>query len=172
MPDEDITQISLGRFKVGLYGLKSAIQEVQALVDLSDDEIARALLVRLKPKNYIPAANEDEYRRACLREFKKALGEKVEEKESGLILKILGAGCPACDQLAQTVMAVVTELGLPAEVEYVSNPKEILASGVLGVPALLINNVVKIAGRLPTKQMLRNWLLEFMPIEKNSPLMP
>lgn len=85
MPDEDITQISLGRFKVGLYGLKSAIQEVQALGNLSDDEIAQALLVRLKPKNYIPAANEDEYRRACLREFKKALGEKVEE-ESGLSL--------------------------------------------------------------------------------------
>lgn len=85
MPDEDITQISLGRFKVGLYGLKSVIQEVQALGNLSDDEIAQALLVRLKPKNYIPAANEAEYRRACLREFKKALGEKVEE-ESGLSL--------------------------------------------------------------------------------------
>jgi primosomal protein N' len=86
MPDGDITQISLGRFKVGLYGLKSAIQEVQALGNLSDDEIAQALLTRLKPKNYIPAANEDEYRQACLREFKKARGEEVEEEESGLSL--------------------------------------------------------------------------------------
>jgi len=163
MPDEDITQISLGRFKVGLYGLKSAIQEVQGLGDLSEGEIAQALLVRLKPKNYIPAASEDEYRQALLREFKKARGEKVEEEESGLNLKILGTGCPACDQLAQTVMQVLDELGLPAEVEYIRDPKEILALGVLGVPALLINNVVKAAGRLPTKQMLRNWLIELMP---------
>jgi small redox-active disulfide protein 2 len=163
MPDEDITQISLGRFKVGLYGLKSAIQEVQGLGDLSEGEIAQALLVRLKPKNYIPAASEDEYHQALLREFKKARGEKVEEEESGLNLKILGTGCPACDQLAQTVMQVLDELGLPAEVEYIRDPKEILALGVLGVPALLINNVVKAAGRLPTKQMLRNWLIELMP---------
>ena len=163
MPDEDITQISLGRFKVGLYGLKSAIQEVQGLGDLSEGEIGQALLVRLKPKNYIPAASEDEYRQALLREFKKARGEKVEEEESGLNLKILGTGCPACDQLAQTVMQVLDELGLPAEVEYIRDPKEILALGVLGVPALLINNVVKAAGRLPTKQMLRNWLIELMP---------
>jgi small redox-active disulfide protein 2 len=172
MNDEDFTQISLGRLRVGIAGLKAAIDELKSWQERPEAEIAQALLERLKPKNYIPAAAEDEYRRACLREFKKALGEEVEEEESGLNLKILGAGCPACDQLAQTVMAVVTELGLPAEVEYVSNPKEILALGVLGVPALLINNVVKIAGRLPTKQMLRNWLLEFMPIEKNSPLMP
>lgn len=166
MPDEDVTQISLGLLKVGLSGLKSAIQEVQALGDLSDEEIAQALLVRLKPKNYIPAAAEDNYRQALLREFKKALGEKVKEEESGLNLKILGTGCPACDQLAQTVMQVLAELGLPAEVEYVRDPKEILALGVLGVPALLINNVVKIAGRLPTKQMLRNWLINLMPLEK------
>jgi hypothetical protein len=86
MPDEDITQISLGRFTVGLYGLKSAIQEVQGLGDLADAEIAQALLVRLKPKNYIPAAAEDRYRQAFLREFKKAWGEKVEEEESGLSL--------------------------------------------------------------------------------------
>ena len=166
MPDEDLTQISLGRLRVGIAGLKVAIEELKSWQDRPEAEIAQALLDRLKPKNYIPAAAEDEYRRACLREFKKALGEKVEEEESGLNLKILGAGCPACDQLAQTVMAVVTELGLPAEVEYVSDPKKILASGVLGVPALLINNIVKIAGRLPTKQMLRNWLIELMPSEK------
>jgi len=166
MPDEDLTQISLGRLRVGIAGLKVAIEELKSWQDRPEAEIAQALLDRLKPKNYIPAAVEDEYRRVLLREFKKALGEEVEEEESGLNLKILGAGCPACDQLAQTVMAVVTELGLPAAVEYVSDPKEILASGVLGVPALLINNVVKIAGRLPTKQMLRNWLIDLMPSEK------
>ena len=166
MNDEDFTQISLGRLRVGITGLKAAIDELKSWQERPEAEIAQALLERLKPKNYIPAAAEDEYRRACLREFKKALGEEVEEEKSGLNLKILGGGCPACDHLAQTVMAVVTELGLPAEVEYVSDPKKILALGVLGVPALLINNVVKIAGRLPTKQMLRNWLINLMSSEK------
>ena len=86
MPDEDMTQISLDRLKVGIKGLKSAIKEVQGLDDLSDTEIAQALLTRLKPQNYIPAAAEDRYRQAFLREFKKTRGEKVEEEGSGLSL--------------------------------------------------------------------------------------
>jgi small redox-active disulfide protein 2 len=166
MSDDDITQISLGRFKVGISGLKAAIAEVQAWQGRPDDDIALALLARLKPKNYIPAAAQDQYAKAFLREFKRALGEAVEEEQSGLSIKILGAGCPACDQLAQTVMEVLAELGLPAAVEHVRDPGEIFACGVMGVPALLINNEVKAEGRLPTKKLLKNWLIELMPPEK------
>ena len=47
------------------------------------------------------------YRQAFLREYKKALGEKVEEGPRGLCLKIVGPGCPACDRLEQTIMTVL-----------------------------------------------------------------
>ena len=90
MPDEDLTQISLGKFRVGITGLKAAIEEVKSWRGRPEEEIAQALLARVKPRNYIPASAQEEYKRAFWREFKKALGEKVEEERSGLSIKILG----------------------------------------------------------------------------------
>jgi small redox-active disulfide protein 2 len=158
MPDKDITQVSLGKFRVGITGLKAAIEELKSWQGRPDVEIARALLEKLKPKNYIPASAQEEYRQAFLKAFKKALGEEVEEERSGLHIKILGPGCPACDKLEQTVMTVLGELGLPAEVEHVRGLKEIAALGVFGTPALLINDEVKAMGQTPAKATLKKWL--------------
>ena len=118
------------------------------------------MLAAVKPRNYIPASAQEEYKRAFLREFKKALGEKVEEERSGLSIKILGPGCPSCDRLEQTVMAVLGELGLPGEVEHVRDMKEITALGVFGTPALLINDEVKAVGQVPNREALKKWLQE------------
>jgi small redox-active disulfide protein 2 len=160
MPDEDITQISLGKFRVGITGLKAAIEEAKSWRERPDEEIAHALLAAVKPRNYIPASAQEEYKRAFLQEFKKALGEKVEEKRGGLGIKILGPGCPSCDRLEQIVMAVLGELGLPGDVEHVRDVKEIAELGVFGAPALLINDEVKVVGQVPTKEMLKKWLAE------------
>ncbi len=166
MPDEDITQISLGRFRVGITGLKAAIDAVKSWRGRPDDEIVQALFARVKPRNYIPASAQEEYKRAFLREFKKALGEKVAEEDSGLSLKILGPGCPSCDRLEQAVMEVLAELGLPAEVENVRDVREIAALGVCGAPALLINNQVMAVGQVPSKTMLKKWLTEYLQPKK------
>jgi small redox-active disulfide protein 2 len=145
---------------VGITGLKAAVEEVKALRGRPDEEIAQALFVRLKPRNYIPAATQEDYKKAFLREFKKALGEKVEEENSGLDIKILGPGCPSCERLEQTVMQVLMELELPAPVEHVRDMKEITAIGVFGTPALLINDEVMAVGQAPPKEMLKKWLVE------------
>jgi small redox-active disulfide protein 2 len=123
-----------------------------------DEEISQALFDRLKSRNYIPPPARQEYQRAFLREFKKALGEKVIEERTGLSIKILGPGCPSCDRLEQTVMEVLAGLGLPAEVEHVWDMKEITALGVFGTPALMINDEVKAVGSLPTREALKKWL--------------
>jgi small redox-active disulfide protein 2 len=162
MLDEDITQISLGKFRVGITGLKAAIEELKSRQGHADDEIAQALLAMLKPRNYIPATAQEEYKRAFLREFKKAMGEKVEEERSGLSIKILGPGCSACEKLDQAVMEVLGELGLPAEVDHVRGLKEITALGVFATPALLINDEVKAVGQTPTKETLKKWLGEII----------
>ena len=160
MPDGDITQISLGRFRVGITGLKAAIEEAKSWRGRPEEEIAQALLAAVKPRNYIPASAQEDYKRAFLREFKKALGEKVEEERSGLSIKILGPGCPSCEQLEQTVMAVLGELGLMGDVEHVRDMKEITALGVFGTPALMINDKVKAVGNLPSRDLLKKWLQE------------
>ncbi len=158
MLEEDITQISLGKFRVGITGLKAAIEELKSSQGRADAEIAQALFAKLQPRNYIPASSQEQYKKAFLREFKKALGEKVEEERSALSIKILGPGCPSCDRLEQTVMAVLVELDLPAAVEHVRDLKEIAALGVMGMPALLINDEVKAVGQMPTTAMLKKWL--------------
>ncbi len=158
MPDEDITQISLGKFRVGITGLKGAVEEVRVLQGRPDEEIAQALFDRLKPRNYIPASAQGEYKSAFLKEFKKAMGEPVIEKRTGLSIRILGPGCPSCERLEQTVMEVLVMLSLPAEVEHVRDTKEIAALGVFGTPALLINDEVKAVGSVPDRESLKKWL--------------
>ena len=95
-----------------------------------------------------------------MKEFKRALGEKVIEERTGLSIKILGPGCPSCERLEQTVMEVLVELGLPAEMEHVRDMKEITGLVVFGTPALLINDEVKAVGTLPTLEALNKWLQE------------
>jgi small redox-active disulfide protein 2 len=160
MLDEDLIQISFGKFRVGITGLKAAIEEIKSWQGRPEEEIAQALLARVKPRNYIPASAQEEYKGAFLREFRKALGEKVEEERSGLSIRILGPGCPACERLEQTVMAVLVELGLPAEVGHVRDMKEITALGVFGTPALMINDDVKAVGQSPSQEALKKWLRE------------
>jgi len=151
---------------VGITGLKEAIEEVKAWRGRPDEEISQALFVRLKPRNYIPDSAQEDYKKAFLREFKKALGEKVAEERKGLSIKILGPGCPSCERLEQTVMEVLVELGLPAEVEHIRDLKEIAALGVFGTPALLVDDEVKAVGQVPTKERLKQWLLASQPPEK------
>jgi small redox-active disulfide protein 2 len=145
---------------MGITGLKDAVEEVKVLRGRPDEEIAQALFDRLKPRNYIPASAQEEYKQAFLKEFKRALGEKVIEERTGLSIKILGPGCPSCERLEQTVMEVLGELGLPAEVEHVRDMKEIAALGVFGTPALLINDEIKALGSLPAREALKKWLQE------------
>ncbi|RJR34602.1 MAG: thioredoxin family protein [Deltaproteobacteria bacterium] len=160
MPGDDITQISLGKFRVGITGLKAAIEELRSRQGRPDAEIAQALLEKLKPGNYIPASAQEEYKKAFLREFKKAAGEAVEEERTGLNVKVLGMGCPACDRLAQTVRQILSELGLPAEVEHIRDLQEMQNLGVFGAPALVINGEVKAVGQIPAKERLKQWLSE------------
>ncbi len=160
MPPEDITQICLGKFRMGIIGLKEAIEEVKPLQGRPDEEIAQALFDRLRVRNYIPDPSREDHKQAFLKEFKKACGEKVAENRQGLVIQILGTGCPACESLEQMVMAVLAELNLPAEVEHVRDRQEIMALGVFGTPALIINDEVKAAGQTPHKDMLKKWLAE------------
>jgi small redox-active disulfide protein 2 len=157
---EEIIQIAVAGVKVGINGLKPAIEAAKALQGSPDEEIARFLFSTLKGKNYIPATVQEEYRQAFLREYKKAMGEKVSEEGHGLIIRILGPGCPSCRQLEQTVMAVVAELNLPAAIEHVTDIKEITRLGVFATPALMINDELKASGHPPSKENLKKWLLE------------
>jgi small redox-active disulfide protein 2 len=160
MTKHDVTQIKIGKHKVGLMGLKSAMEEMAINYSQeSDEEISTALLNRLSKNNYIPNHVRESYGRAMVREFKKFLGQPViEEKSEVLEIRVLGPGCAQCDQLEQEVIAVLTEMKLAADMEHVREIKEIGKYGVMGMPALIINGKAVCAGKVPPKYKIQKWL--------------
>jgi small redox-active disulfide protein 2 len=67
-------------------------------------------------------------------------------------IKILGTGCAKCETLEATTRSAVEELGLTVEFEKVTDPGEIASWGVMATPALVIDDEVVVAGRVPSQR--------------------
>lgn len=65
-------------------------------------------------------------------------------------IKILGTGCPKCKQTEAIVRQAVEEKGLPIAIEKVEDIMAIMAYQVLSTPAVVIDEEVKIKGRVPS----------------------
>jgi len=63
-------------------------------------------------------------------------------------IKILGPGCPKCEQLAKNTQEAVKALGLEAEITKVKDMKTIASYGILMTPALVVDGEVKAVGKL------------------------
>jgi small redox-active disulfide protein 2 len=75
-------------------------------------------------------------------------------------IKVLGAGCPRCEELKKRALAALAELKIAASVEKVTDLKEIAAAGVMATPALVIDGKVVSSGRIPRPEEIEGWLLE------------
>jgi len=73
-------------------------------------------------------------------------------------IQILGTGCKKCALLAETSENAAKALGLTYSLEKVTNLNDIATFGVMFTPALVVDGVVKVAGKVPsledTKKML------------------
>ena len=75
-----------------------------------------------------------------------------------MIIKILGPGCVRCQRLEQLTREVLAELGLTAEFDHVTEMNKIMAYPIMSTPALVIDEQVKVAGRMPSKEEIVGWL--------------
>lgn len=159
---DDSSQIWVGDHEVGLIGLKEAIEEIaQSHGERNDEEVQQALLERLSKKNYIPGSARPDYGNAFLREFRKFLGQAYEDVgNKGLRIVVLGPGCSQCNRLEQVVMQVLSEMGLGASLEHVTDIKEIAKYGFLRTPALVINGTVVASGAVPPAKRVMEWLTQ------------
>jgi small redox-active disulfide protein 2 len=66
-------------------------------------------------------------------------------------IKILGSGCANCTALEQRTREALADLHLTAEISKVTDYGEIAGYGVLGTPALVVDEQVLLAGRVPTR---------------------
>jgi len=73
-------------------------------------------------------------------------------------IEILGMGCPKCKKTAANVEQAVRELGIEAEIVKVEKIDEIMKYGVMMMPALVIDNEVKCAGKIPAVDEIKKWI--------------
>ena len=73
-------------------------------------------------------------------------------------IKVLGPGCPKCQQTAKVVSEAVAETKADAKVEKVTDIMEIAGYGVFGTPAVVVNGEVKSVGKIPSKADVKSWL--------------
>ena len=68
------------------------------------------------------------------------------------IIKILGTGCARCKQTEQLVKEVIAKNGIDAIVEKVEDIQLIMEYNILSTPAVVVEEVVKIKGRVPSEK--------------------
>jgi small redox-active disulfide protein 2 len=70
-------------------------------------------------------------------------------------IKILGTGCPNCQKLEQNTKEALKELKIEAEVEKVTDIQDIVSYGVMGTPALVVDEELKVSGRIPDVEEIK-----------------
>lgn len=70
-------------------------------------------------------------------------------------IQVLGPGCRKCEVLYEHARQAAEQLGLECEIEKVTDLDAIVAHGVLTTPALIVDGVVKVAGRVPSAEALK-----------------
>lgn len=73
-------------------------------------------------------------------------------------VKVLGPGCPKCEELMKQTQAAVDELGLDCDVEKVTDIMEITTYGVMMTPALVVDGQVKASGKVPSLDDVKKML--------------
>jgi small redox-active disulfide protein 2 len=72
-----------------------------------------------------------------------------------MLLEILGTGCAKCKKLEELTKEAVDELGVDAFISHITDIKAIMNYGVMTTPALVVDGVVKVAGKIPSKDEIK-----------------
>ncbi len=73
-------------------------------------------------------------------------------------IQILGTGCAKCQKLTAAADETAQALGLTYEIEKVTELDRIMGFGVMFTPALVVDGVVKAAGRVPAPDEMKQLL--------------
>ncbi len=75
-------------------------------------------------------------------------------------ITVYGPGCAKCKQAEQIVGQVVAELGPEAnvEVQKVTDYQAIAQAGVMSTPAIAVDGLIKVTGRVPKANEVKQWI--------------
>ena len=63
-------------------------------------------------------------------------------------IEVIGSGCAKCKQLYERVHSLVNSNGITADVVYLPDANELIERGILGSPALVVDDEVVLIGTL------------------------
>jgi small redox-active disulfide protein 2 len=75
-------------------------------------------------------------------------------------IKIFGTSCSKCKKLHKMVLAYAA-LDTSIEVDYISDINEIVKLGVMSTPVLMINDEVKMIGKVPKDRELKELMFTY-----------
>ncbi|MEP0765193.1 MAG: TM0996/MTH895 family glutaredoxin-like protein [Fimbriimonadia bacterium] len=75
-------------------------------------------------------------------------------------LQILGTGCPKCKLLAEHAETAAKELGLPYEIEKITDIGQIIQLGVMMTPGLAVDGKVVSSGKVLSAEAIKQLLQE------------
>ena len=73
-------------------------------------------------------------------------------------IRILGTGCPKCNKLEEETRLAAEELKLDFNIEKITDLKDIMAFGVMITPALVVDGTVKVVGKVPAREDIKQLL--------------
>lgn len=73
-------------------------------------------------------------------------------------IKVLGPGCPKCKTTFHNVEEAVKQLGIEAELIKIEDIEEMMRYNVLTTPVLMIDDVIKIKGRIAQIEEIKELL--------------
>lgn len=72
-------------------------------------------------------------------------------------IEVFGVGCPKCKKTEENCKQAVKELGIKVEVTHVYDQAKMLTRGITDSPALVIDGELKVSGRVPEVQEIKEW---------------
>ena len=73
-------------------------------------------------------------------------------------IEVLGMGCANCKKLYENAAEAAKSSGKEVAVSKVEDIQKIMSYGVLSTPALVIDGVVKAAGKVPKVEEIKEWI--------------
>jgi small redox-active disulfide protein 2 len=95
-------------------------------------------------------------RQSMRSEFRSPLSEEIDMSTE---IKVLGIGCSNCTRLCAEAEKAIRQAGVAATLTKAETIEEIAAYKILATPALVIDGIVKSAGRIPDTGEIVSWII-------------
>jgi small redox-active disulfide protein 2 len=73
-------------------------------------------------------------------------------------IKVLGPGCMNCQTLEKRTKEAVKNLNVEAEIEKVTDTKQITSYGIMLTPGLIVDGKIVVQGKVPTVEQIQDIL--------------